>query len=115
MTPKRMWKRAGRAGIVTMLSLALIMSMATTVFAQTAQSGEGDFAAPYAPYTAGPVVSEERPYAPYTAGPVVRETPYAPYTAGPVVRETFTLPYAGFTDLAPRPGVNPRIGQALEY
>ena len=58
------------------------------------------FSAPYAPYTAGPVVGEARPYAPYEARPVIHESdlqsarPYAPYTAGPVVGET--RPYAPY-------------------
>jgi hypothetical protein len=76
--------------------LVLSMLMASVALARVDQFGGSGSSptsvAPYAPYTAGPVVSEE-PYAPYTAGPVVRESaPYAPYTAGPVVEE----PYAPY-------------------
>lgn len=95
--------------VVFAVTLVLSVAMASTALACVDQfGGSGSFptpSAPYAPYTAGPVVSVE-PYAPYTAGPVVREvkpfapytettTPYAPYTAGPVVRE---VPFAAYTE-----------------
>ncbi len=95
--PKVLWRSVA-------LTAAVALILATTAgfaFALLDEFGGASFTAPYAPYTAGPVVREEtRPYAPYTAGPVVREDdsrPYAPYTAGPVVREDEPEPYAPYT------------------
>jgi len=92
-------KGLGRKVLAVVFAAVLVLSMAMASIAlarvdQFGGSGSSPtISAPYAPYTAGPVVSEE-PYAPYTAGPVVRESaPYAPYTAGPVVEE----PYAPYT------------------
>jgi hypothetical protein len=78
---------------------ALIFAMAPAAVAVPDEFGGGAYVAPYAPYTAGPVVSEQaaRPYAPYEAGPVIHKSdrPYAPYTAGPVVADA-TEPYAPY-------------------
>jgi hypothetical protein len=86
--------------VMTLVVLAAMLAMTSVAFAVVDEFGGGSFSAAYAPYTAGPVVTEEEAYAPYTAGPVVREekagsVPYAPYTAGPVVGEEF--PYAPYT------------------
>jgi hypothetical protein len=70
--------------IALVLALALIVPMATVAYAVVDEFGGGTFAAPYAPYTAGPVVSEE-PYAPYVAGPVIHTSDYAPFTETPYV------------------------------
>ena len=99
--------RALWRGSAVLAIAAMLMVAATPVaVAMVDQYGAGAFSAPYAPYTAGPVVAETpaRPYAPYTApyetGPVIHESelqsarPYAPYTAGPVVTET--RPYAPY-------------------
>ena len=129
MTPMsdRSSARVRLIGLV--MAFVLVMSMESAAFAIVDQFGGASYSAPYAPYTAGPVVPEAeaedtRPYAPYTAGPVVPEQeadtrPYAPYTAGPVVPEVETRPYAPYTagpvvgtDEA---GQNPRIGNYLEY
>lgn len=88
--------------LAIIMVFVLVMTIASVAVARLDRFGAGPFSAPYAPYTAGPVVSEVEPYAPYTAGPVVREQfdtrPYAPYTAGPVVRDQFeTRPYAPYT------------------
>ena len=94
------WPKALRRTVALTAAVALILaSTAAFAYALADEFGGSSFTAPYAPYTAGPVVREDtRPYAPYTAGPVVREEfrPYAPYTAGPVVRED-TRPYAPYT------------------
>jgi hypothetical protein len=93
------WQRAA-----LIVALVFVLAMPSVALAIHDPYGGASYSAPYAPYTAGPVVREEsadtRPYAPYTAGPVVREEaaetrPYAPYTAGPVVRED--RPYAPYT------------------
>jgi len=103
--PSKDLRRKFLSGVFA-VTLVLSVAVASIALARVDQfGGSGSsptLSAPYAPYTAGPVVSEE-PYAPYTAGPVVREvkpfapftdtTPYAPYTAGPVVEE----PYAPYT------------------
>ena len=96
------WPNALRGSVALTAAVALILaSTAGFAYALVDEFGGASFTAPYAPYTAGPVVREEtRPYAPYTAGPVVRENelrPYAPYTAGPVVRENELEPYAPYT------------------
>jgi|GEM_PF-3546659 len=86
--------------VVFVAVLALSLAMASIAVARLDPFGGAPVAAPYAPYTAGPVVPEEEQYAPYTAGPVVPEVPpYAPYTAGPVVHEVW--PYAPYTEEAP--------------
>jgi hypothetical protein len=103
-------------GLVALVvaGLLLALTMSSVAFARVDELGGTYFsAAPYAPYTAGPVVPEVKgpyaafsavPYAPYTAGPVVREVKgavvaYAPYTAGPVVREVKggAVAYAPYT------------------
>jgi len=108
MTPMsdRSSARVRLIGLVT--AFVLVMSMASAAFAIVDEYGGASYSAPYAPYTAGPVVPEQegdtRPYAPYTAGPVVPEIetrPYAPYTAGPTVGSDV-------------PGQNPRLGNYLE-
>jgi len=86
-----------RMSLALVLAVALVLMGTVAAVARVDRYGGASFSVPYAPYTAGPVVSEE-PYAPYTAGPVVREEfrPYAPYTAGPVVTPS-ELPYAPYT------------------
>lgn len=84
----------GRVFLVAVL--AFVLAIAPFAYAMVDEFGGASFSVAYAPYTAGPVVTEVEPYAPYTAGPVVREEipPYAPYTAGPVVPEE--EPYAPY-------------------
>lgn len=111
MTPRTDRSYTFARMIALTMVLVLTLTIASIAVARVDEFGGATFAAPYAPYTAGPVVpdTESRPYAPYTAGPVVPETkldsrPYAPYTAGPVV-----------PDSSVEPPVNPRIGNFLEY
>jgi hypothetical protein len=113
------WKGATRRWsmwVAFFAALMLTMLMATAAFAILDEFGGASYTAPYAPYTAGPVVAELEEYAPYTAGPVVREEfrPYAPYTAGPVVREE-PRPYAPYTagPVVPEEDVPERIGNYL--
>jgi hypothetical protein len=96
---------------VVVVTVALVSMGSVAAFARPDEFGGAAFTAPYAPYTAGPVVNEE-PYAPYTAGPVVREEtrPYAPYTAGPVVPKT-ELPYAPYTAVPKTPLETERYGR----
>ena len=114
MTPKSDWSHAvgqWKGWTLLVFAFVLVFAMASVAVAQLYTDG-GLSAAPYAPYTAGPVVNEV-PYAPYTAGPVVREVPYAPYTekpyapytAGPCVRE---VPYAPYTEKPYAPYELPR-------
>lgn len=103
MTPRSDGLRAlvrPRVWVTLAFALVFIFAMTSLAVARVDQFGGASYSAAYAPYTAGPVVEEEKPYAPYTAGPVVSEgvEPYAPYTAGPVVPEvTESLPYAPYT------------------
>jgi hypothetical protein len=112
MTPRSGWSRAltqPRRWAVLALALVFIFAMTSLAVARVDQFGGASQSVPYAPYTAGPVVPDERPYAPYTAGPVVPEVseplPYAPYTAGPVVPDQ--TPYAPYTAGPVVPEVEP--------
>ena len=60
--------------VVALVVLAAMLTMTSVAFAVLDEFGGGSFRAAYAPYTAGPVVTEEEAYAPYTAGPVVRRS-----------------------------------------
>lgn len=82
MTPRsaRSRSKVWTGGIVLILALAFVLSQASVAYPRTDEFGGASFTVPYAPYTAGPAVSEVEPYAPYTAGPVVREIrPYTEY------------------------------------
>jgi hypothetical protein len=69
------------AWLLVVLALVFVVTMASVALGQLYTDGGGS-SAPYAPYTAGPVVPDAQ-YAPYTAGPVVHEVPYAPYSEEP--------------------------------
>lgn len=88
------WRYWGVVALIVVLAAALAwFALALPTTASTSTS------APYAPYTAGPVVPEQ-PYAPYTAGPVVPEQPYAPYERfGPRASCRCRIPYFTFTRL----------------
>ena len=61
-----------RGCVVLALAVALVLTMTQIAFAIADEFGGASFTAPYAPYTAGPVVNEDvEPYAPYEAGPVI--------------------------------------------
>ena len=101
MRPRSSLRALWRGSAVLAIAAMLVVVAAPVAVAMLDQYGGSAFSAPYAPYTAGPVVGEARPYAPYEAGPVIHESdlqsaarPYAPYTAGPVVGET--RPYAPY-------------------
>lgn len=82
------WPWTARAGVAVAVAVALVaISAASLAFALNDEFGGAAFSKPYAPYTAGPVVSEDmRPYAPYTAGPVVSEDERVPDRIGNYLR-----------------------------
>ncbi len=80
MTPKRGWYVV----VALVLAMVLVLAMASVAVARFDEFGGSTAAAPYAPYTAGPVVPSAEAYAPYDAGPVIHASDkalFAPYTS----------------------------------
>lgn len=96
--------------VIAALAFALTIVMASVAYAYVDQLGGGGGTALYAPYTVLP--AEE--YAPYTAGPVVSEIQlYAPYAAGPVIHASDV--YAPYTVLPVGGEAGVRIGNYLVW
>lgn len=71
MALSRLGSRIAIAGLVLVVAVALALFVASFAAARPDALGGDSFTAAYAPYTAGPVVSEIEQYAPYEAGPVI--------------------------------------------